>query len=201
MSWIEEIHYSESSGRLRQLYNRVKGPNDYLDNILTVHSLRPHSLHGHMSLYKHVLHHSQNTLPKWYLELLGVYVSYLNDCQYCVAHHFAGLRRLLGDQDRGERLMEAVETEMWGQLLEPMYVEGMYYARVLTLEPHTLAEIHIQTMREAGLEDGQILEINQVVSYFCYANRTVLGLGVNTAGDILGLSPNESSDPDNWSHG
>ena len=49
-------------------------------------------------------------------------------------------------------------------------------------------------------DDGEVLEINQVVSYFCYANRTVLGLGVNIDGDILGLSPNESSDPDNWNH-
>jgi hypothetical protein len=33
-----------------------------------------------------------------------------------------------------------------------------------------------------------------------YANRTVLGLGVGTAGDIIGLSPGDSGDPDNWSH-
>jgi hypothetical protein len=40
-----------------------------------------------------------------------------------------------------------------------------------------------------------------VVSYFAYANRTVLGLGVNTDGDVLGLSPGDNDDPDNWSHG
>ena len=33
-----------------------------------------------------------------------------------------------------------------------------------------------------------------------YANRTVLGLGCSTAGDILGLSPNNSDNPDDWSH-
>ena len=58
-----------------------------------------------------------------------------------------------------------------------------------------------QAMRDAGLDDGEILEVNQVTAYFSYANRTVLGLGVNTKGDILGLSPGDSSDPDNWSHG
>ncbi len=40
-----------------------------------------------------------------------------------------------------------------------------------------------------------------MVSYFAYANRTVLGLGVNTDGDVLGLSPGDNDDPDNWSHG
>ena len=38
-----------------------------------------------------------------------------------------------------------------------------------------------------------------VTAYFAYANRTVLGLGVTTDGDILGLSPN-ASDGDDWKH-
>ena len=49
-------------------------------------------------------------------------------------------------------------------------------------------------MRAAGMDDGQILEINQVVAYFAYANRTVLGLGVTTQGDVLGQSPGNSED-------
>ena len=52
----------------------------------------------------------------------------------------------------------------------------------------------------AGYDDGEILEINQVAAYFAYANRTVLGLGCSTEGDILGLSPGASEDPDDWSH-
>jgi uncharacterized protein YciW len=55
-------------------------------------------------------------------------------------------------------------------------------------------------LKAAGFSDSEILEINQVVSYFNYANRTVLGLGVNLDGDILGLSPNDNDDPANWSH-
>ena len=55
-------------------------------------------------------------------------------------------------------------------------------------------------LRDAGYSDGEILEINQVSAYFGYANRTVLGLGCSTKGDILGLSPNKSENPDDWSH-
>ena len=58
----------------------------------------------------------------------------------------------------------------------------------------------VKDMRGAGYDDGEILEINQLVAYFAYANRTVVGLGCSTEGDILGLSPNDSDDPDNWSH-
>jgi len=44
------------------------------------------------------------------------------------------------------------------------------------------------------------LEINQVCAYFSYANRTVLGLGCSTKGDVLGLSPGNSENPDDWNH-
>ena len=63
-----------------------------------------------------------------------------------------------------------------------------------------MKESHVQALRDASFDDAQILELNQVISYFQYANRTVLGLGVHTDGEILGLSPNDNDDPDNWEH-
>ena len=61
-------------------------------------------------------------------------------------------------------------------------------------------EPDLATLRAAGLDDGEILEVNQVTSYFAYVNRTVLGLGVTAEGDVLGLSPNDSNNPENWRH-
>ncbi|HJP45196.1 MAG TPA: hypothetical protein QGH18_04230, partial [Arenicellales bacterium] len=75
MSWINTIPYDTSSGTLRTLYDRVKGPNNNIDNIMMAHSLRPHTMRGHMAIYKNVLHHNDNTLPKWLLETIGVWVS------------------------------------------------------------------------------------------------------------------------------
>ncbi|WP_425387758.1 hypothetical protein [Deinococcus peraridilitoris] len=63
-----------------------------------------------------------------------------------------------------------------------------------------MKQTSLADMRAAGVDDGEILEVNQVVSYFAYANRTVLGFGVTTQRDILGLSPGDSDDPDNWSY-
>ena len=100
MPWINTISYEDASGKLRRLYDRVKGPDNNIDNIMMMHSLRPHTMEGHMSIYKYVLHHARNTLPKWYLETIGVWVSSLNHCDYCVEHHFAGLKRLLDDDQR-----------------------------------------------------------------------------------------------------
>ena len=44
------------------------------------------------------------------------------------------------------------------------------------------------------------MNVDQVIAYFAYANRTVLGLGINTDSDIIGLSPQDSDNDDNWGH-
>lgn len=200
MSWIDEIPYEESEGKLKKLYDRVKGTDNNVDNVMLVHGLRPHSMEGHMALYKNVLHHSENQLPKHYLETVGIYVSHLNQCDYCVRHHHAGLSRLLQDADRSEKIFKAVKSGIFDETFDMKERQGLRYAAKLTLKLDQVVEQDILTLRTNGFSDGEILELNQVSSYFNYVNRTVLGLGVNTDGDILGLSPNDSSDPDNWQH-
>ena len=79
-------------------------------------------------------------------------------------------------------------------------MEALKYAKLLTLNPTLVSKQDIDELLNVGFSDGEVLEINQVTSYFNYANRTVLGLGVNIQGDILGLSPNNSSDENNWNH-
>ena len=201
MPWINTISYEDASGKLRRLYDRVKGPDNNIDNIMMMHSLRPHTMEGHMAIYKYVLHHACNTLPKWYLETIGVWVSSLNHCDYCVEHHFAGLARLLDDDQRAGALRAAIEARnIDAAPLDETQKLGLIYAEQLTVNPISLTEDLVIQLRSAGFSDGEILEINQIAAYFNYANRTVLGLGCSTDGDILGLSPNNSDNPDDWSH-
>ena len=200
MTWIQTIPYEDASGELLKLYERVKGPGNNVDNIMLAHSLRPHSMSGHMTLYKNVLHHPRNAIDKWILELLGVHTSMLNRCHYCVEHHYTGMKALLGDDDAAEKLRSQLETGEWRVMPDDRLAAALGYAEKLTLAASTLNEGDIENLRKAAWTDGEILEINQVVSYFNYANRTVLGLGINTEGDILGLSPNDSGDENNWQH-
>ena len=153
-----------------------------------------------MALYKSVLHHRGNCLPKWLLETIGIYVSLLNGCGYCVEHHRAGLSRLLKDEARVAAIRAALETDSWTGIFEPGEIAILEYVGQLTRAPAQVAETSIEALRRSGLDDGEILEVNQVASYFAYVNRTVLGLGVTTDGDILGLSPGDSGNSDNWRH-
>ena len=201
MAWINVISYDEAEGKVKTLYDRVKGPDNNVDNIMMMHSLRPHSMEAHMTMYKYVLHHSGNSIPKWFLETLGVWVSRLNDCDYCVEHHFSGLTRLLSDDAKSAGIRKAIEARNIDLApLNDAQKVAMEYARQVTRDPGGMQEQIVHQLRDAGYSDGDILEINQVAAYFNYANRTVLGLGCSIDGDIVGLSPNKNDDPDDWSH-
>lgn len=195
--WIRNVPFDEATGRLRTLYERVSGPDGAIDNIMLAHSLRPHSMEGHMALYKAVLHHSGNQVPTWLLETIGVWVSLLNGCAYCVEHHFAGLKRRLSDDARADAILKALEARTPETApLTAREIAALHYADALTAAPSFMDRDELEELRAAGWDDGAILEINQVVAYFAYANRTVLGLGVTIDGDVLGLSPSG----EDWSH-
>ena len=200
MTWIKTIDYDDAVGSLRRLYDRIKSPDDNVDNILLAHSLRPHTLEGHMALYKYVLHHPHNTVPKWFLEVIGIYTSILNECHYCIEHHYAGMTRLLGDEARSQAIRAALESSDRAAVFVPKETAALEYVHKLTESPADISDTDVEALRSVGWEDGEILEINQAAAYFSYANRTVLGLGINTDGDILGLSPNDSADSTNWQH-
>ena len=186
MTWINFVPFREASGRLEKLYQHYKRPNDTLPNIISAHSLRPHLLEGHMVLYRAVLGHSANELPLWYLEAIGVYVSALNHCTYCIDHHshYGGVA-YDGAADEWDDIAAALLNDRPVEVFEGKWLALMGYARRLTLEPAALTARSIQDLRDAGANDGEILEVNQVAAYFCYANRTVLGLGVTLDGEVM----------------
>lgn len=53
------------------------------------------------------------------------------------------------------------------------------YAEKLTKEPWSMVEADVKALRKVGFSDVDILDINQIVAYYAYVNRTADGLGVN----------------------
>ena len=151
MSWIKTIPFDKAEGPLAKIYERIKGPDNYIDNILEVHSLRPHTLKGHMALYKNVLHHTGNSIPKWFLEALGVYVSALNKCDYCVEHHFQGMKRLIDNDYESNSIRAALLDDTPDDYFEGARLAAFRYARKLTLSPASLTEKDIDALRALGL--------------------------------------------------
>jgi uncharacterized peroxidase-related enzyme len=198
-AWIRLIPYAESEGALRTLYDRVKGPDGRIDNVMRAHGLRPHTMEGHSALYKAVLHHAGNTTPVWFLEVLGVATSLANACGYSVAHHTAGLCRLVG-QTRGEAIFRALSSGAPEREFDGRELALIRYVIALTLRPQNFPKSEYDALRAAGCSEAEIFEANQVCAYFNYSNRLLNGLGVTTQGDSLGYSPPNTDTLDEWQH-
>ncbi len=202
MAFIKVVSPQQAQGRLAKIFKQIQAPDGQVDNVLQIHSLRPHTLQGHMAIYKAVLHHTGNQVPEWYLEAIGVLVSRLNGCVYCASHHAEGLKRLLKVEGReSDAYLQALQQQIPAEPFTPAEQLGLTYAGKLTLTPGQIEAADIEALRDAGFDDGEILELNQVAAYFAYANRTVSGLGVNTEGEKIGQSPATGDDNSGWSHG
>lgn len=188
MAWIKTIAPEDADNRLGRLYRDAAAPGGQVDRIMQIHSLAPSTLRGHMALYWAAMHPASGNLSGREREIVGVCVSLENGCGYCIEHHAAGLARHVG-QEAANALMAVLESGADTNPLTGRERAMLGYARKLTRTPGEMAEGDLEPLRNAGLDDTEILELNQVVAYFAYANRTVLGLGVSIEGEKIGEPP------------
>jgi uncharacterized peroxidase-related enzyme len=185
-AWIRLVPVEEATGTLAGMYDKVKTPHGTVDNVMRAHSLRPHTMEGHVVLYRSVLHNPENTLPFWFLEVVASYVSMANRCDYSLTHHWANARRLIGDPARADAVHAALQAERPEDAFSGKELALLRYAHKLTVAVARMEKADIDALRAAGADDGEILEVNQVCAYFNYSNRLLNGLGVTTEGDVIG---------------
>lgn len=185
-AWIEMISDDDASPELLDVLALARTPHGTVDNVMRVHSLRPNTMRGHVVLYRSALHDDANTLPTWLQETVSSYVSHLNDCPYSYANHWKNTRHLIGDDTKADAIEAAIKSRSPEDALEGRELALMRYAEKLTLMPGDMVEADIAELRATGLDDGQILEANQIIGYFNYVNRCLNGLGVTTDGDVVG---------------
>ena len=186
-AWIRMIPENEAIGVLRELYDEAMTPHGTVDNVMKVHSLRPHTMHGHVTLYRSVLHHPDIQLPLWFLEVVASYVSIKNDCAYSLTHHFMNVRKLLDDERRCDDILQSLHAGSPHTQFQDKQLALLHYAAKLTTDVAKMEASDIESLRQNNCSDGEILEVNQVAAYFNYSNRLLNGLGVTTDGDSIGF--------------
>ena len=92
----------------------------------------------------------------------------------------------MGDPAHAQAIRKALNERKPETVFSGAQLAMLRYAEKLTLAPATMIEDDVFAMRNAGMDDGAILEANQIICYFNYVNRSLNGLGVTTAGDIVG---------------
>ena len=185
------IPVDEATGELKEMYDLVRTPHGTVDNVMRAHSLRPHTMKGHVTLYRSVLHNPENVLPFWFLEVVASYTSHLNDCAYSFSHHFTNACNLINDSDKSDLIMRGFEKRDPSLAFDGKYRALLEYAGKLTVDVGQMEKADYDKLVAAGCDDGEILEVNQVVAYFSYSNRLLNGLGVTTEGDTVGYYKKE----------
>ncbi len=173
MPYIHQINEDEAEGKLKEYYDSLIKSRGKLSNIMKIHSLNPASMMAHMDLYLKIMF-GKTALKREANELIAVAVSSANNCDYCMKHHGEALNFYWKDNER----VRLAATDYKSAGLNERELKMVEHAVKLTKEPYNVNEKDIQTLRDSGLTDEEILSVNLVTSYFNFVNRIALGLGV-----------------------
>ncbi len=191
-AWIKMIKDDEADEGLLIALDQAKTPHGTVDNVMRVHSLRPSTMKGHLMLYRSCLHDSGNTIPEWLQEVISSYVSIINSCEYSLQNHWKNATHLINDEKKSSSIKKALLGRRPEKFFSGSELAMLNYAEKLTCHPTKMEKVDVDRLKEAGICDGEILEVNQIVSYFNYVNRTINGLGVTTKGDKVGYYIDET---------
>jgi alkylhydroperoxidase family enzyme len=105
------------------------------------------------------------TLDNTFKTRLFWIVSRANNCTYCMGHQEV---KLTADGMTEEQIA-ALDFD-WAEY-DPRERAAFAFTRTLTFEPHKLSDGDVAALRDAGYDDGQILEIVHAVGGFNAMNR------------------------------
>ncbi|MEM7043019.1 MAG: peroxidase-related enzyme [Pseudomonadota bacterium] len=198
-AWISMVADEDASADQRAALDEARTPHGTVDNVMRVHALRPNTMRGHVRLYRSVLHDDANTVPMWLQETIASYVSLVNGCAYSLSNHWANARHLIlqeswGDKEKADRIESALRRGAPEDVFDGAALAMLRYAEKLTRTPGAMVATDLDAMRADGVDDGEILEVNQIVGYFNYVNRLLNGLGVTLEGDVVGYYKDAAHD-------
>ena len=178
MSWIQEVDVTDATGKLKQVYKEIEEKRGKISNIMKIHSLNPDAMKDHLDLYLTLMFGSSG-LSREEREFIAVTVSVINSCEYCIKHHAEALNNYWKDIDRIYKFIDAfnsIELSSKQQCI-------IDYVFKLTKNPSNVKKDDIDTLRNSGYSDKDILDINLITCYFNFVNRIALGLGVESSDD------------------
>lgn len=180
--WIETIPPSDATGTLKEAYDwqaaRLGEPTEFTQ----LGSLYPDLVLERLRLYK-VVEHAPSTLTPEERYLAALVTSNINGTVHCAS----GLVVRLDDLGTEARIVAAAgapgeppseATVIAGA--NPRLEAILAYAITLTRAPGSIAEADVERLRSEGLEDIDILDLNNLVAYYNYINRVANGLGLRT---------------------
>lgn len=138
---------------------------------------------GPISELADVLLHAHGTLSRADRELIGAYVSALNDCEYCHRSHAAiAACHLDGDESLVTRIVRDPE----GAPITPKLRALLAIAARVQQSGRLVGEEDVARARREGATDLEIHDTVLIAAAFCMFNRYVDGLATWTPADQAG---------------
>jgi uncharacterized peroxidase-related enzyme len=174
MVWIRVVPPDEASGVLKEAYDwqaeRLGEPTEFT----TVGSLYPDLVLERLRLYK-VVEGCPSRLDPVERQLAAYVVSLLNATTHCGS----GLRLKLRELGADRAVVAAVETDPRAPRTGDARLDAVCaYAAKLTTDPAAMEAADVDALRAVGLDDLDILDLNNMVAYYNYLNRVSNGLGL-----------------------
>jgi uncharacterized peroxidase-related enzyme len=117
--------------------------------------------------YYNTLMLAPSGLTKLEREMVAVVVSSANRCFYCLVAHGQAVRKLSGDPQLGEMLVMNYRVAP----LPPRQRAMLDFAWKLTTAPWTVEAPDRAALRAAGLSEGEIFDLADVIGFFNMSNR------------------------------
>lgn len=178
--WIQTIAPEKAEGKLRVVYEEIRGTRGKIANIFLAQGLNAAALKAHLDLYLAIMYGSSK-LNRSQREVIATVVSVRNHCDYCVAHHSEALTRLVKDS----AVAESLKQDMNSAKLDEKNRKMLTFSVKLTERPNDMEEEDLRRLRDAGFSDSEILDTVLVASYFNFVNRIALALGVEFGPDEM----------------
>ncbi len=184
--WLRVVESDGAEGPLDQTYEQIKRDDGSIHNLYKAMSLRPEVIGWADKHYRAVMHSSDNTLPDWFLELVATMVARQARCTYATTHHGANYRDLFGDANRADAILEQVEAGREADVLDGKLAALVSYARKVNERPEAMCEQDVTNARDAGADDGEILEVAQTAASFAYWARIINAIGIHLGDEPIG---------------
>lgn len=138
----------------------------------------PEALEARTLTDEDIFYNVTTGLPRADREIAASAASRVNGCVYCASVHTA---RATKESSRGDDVQKLLDDGVAAELGQPWSAIARASA-ALTVTPSEFDADHIAQLREAGLDDADIVDVINGAAFFNWANRLMLSLGEPTAG-------------------
>jgi uncharacterized peroxidase-related enzyme len=152
---------------LRARIEQVAEKSGFVPNIFLTLARRPAEWRAFFAYHDALMDKETPALSKADRELIVVATSAENHCLYCVVAHGA-IARL---RARNPRIADQVATDWHSAELDERQRAILAVAVRLAVEPWTVDDTVLASLREHGLTDDDIWDVGSISAFFAMSNR------------------------------